>query len=135
MANYKTVFTNKGGRDGVSREKDGNVEFTVVNVLDGKAQPENTTNPEHLFAAALASCYGGAFLWHMEQAGKSSDATFEVEVEIEADPNDGENRIKSVLRVDAPDLSQEEKEHFMALAKKTSPYTKIFSGKAVLELE
>ena len=135
MANYTTTFTNTGGRDGISRESEGKVEFEVVNVLGGQEQPANTTNPEHLFAAAIASCYGGAFLWHMEDNGKSSDVTTKVELINEADPSDDETRIRAIITVDAPGLSDEDKKNFLEKAKNTSPYTKIFDGKAVLEIE
>ena len=134
MSIYKTVFKNVGGRDGISRDNEGKIEFEVVNVLDGKIQPENTTNPEHLFAAAIASCYGGAFLWHMEQENKKSEVTTQVELMVESDPDDGENRIHAVISVEAPELSDEDKKLFLERARKTSPYTKIFEGKAVLEI-
>lgn len=135
MSVYKTTFMNNGGRDGISREKDSKLEFQVVNVLDGKLQPEGTTNPEQLFAAAIASCYGGAFLYHMEQAGKKSEVTTIVTLSLEPDKEDGENRLHAVVEVEAPDLTAEDKKDLLAKATKTSPYTKIFEGKADLEIK
>ncbi len=135
MSVYKTTFINNGGRDGISKEEGSNLEFQVVNVLDGKAQPENTTNPEQLFAAAIASCYGGAFLYHMEQAGKKSEVTTIVTLSLEPDQEDGENRLHAVVEVKAPDLNDADKKELLDKAAKTSPYTKIFHGKADLKIK
>ncbi len=134
MAVYSTTFLNNGGHDGISKDRDSNVEFQVVNVLDGKPQPENTTNPEHLFAAALASCYGGAFLYHMAEAGKFSEVTTEVTLSLVEDET-GNNHIQAVIHVDAPDLSEQDKKKFMELADQTSPYSRIFRGEAELKLK
>lgn len=134
MSVYKTTVINNGGREGISKVEDSKLEFQLVNVLDGKQQPENTTNPEHLFAAAIASCFGGAFLYHMEEAGKESEVTTTVTLSLEPDEEDGENRLRAVIEVDAPGLSEEEKKDLLDKSAKFSPYTKIFEGKADLEV-
>ncbi len=131
---YTTTFINKGGRDGYCEEKNGQHKFTVVNVLDGKDQPAGTTNPEQLFAAAIASCYNGAFLYFLDEKGLAADVTVTVELSLEPDPEDEENRLHAVIKVDAPELSEQDLTEVKKLACDKSPYTKIFAGKAKLEL-
>lgn len=132
MTVYTTTFLNNGGRDGISKDKESKVEYQLVNVLDGRQQPENTTNPEQLFAAAIASCYGGAFLYHMEEAGMASEVTTSVTLSLIEDQT-GNNRIQAEISVDAPDLAEADKQKFMQLAEETSPYTRIFRGEADLK--
>lgn len=131
---YTTTFINKGGRDGHSAEQNGDLRFEVVNVLDGKTQPQGTTNPEQLFAAAIASCYNGAFLYFLNEKDLHSDVTVTVKLSLETDPEDDENRLHAEIKVDAPELSDKDLAEVKKLAAEKSPYTKIFAGKAVLEL-
>ncbi|MDU1029049.1 MAG: OsmC family protein [Clostridia bacterium] len=129
---YETQFTNVGGRVGESVAVDNTFKLDQPGE-DGKMAP-GATNPEQLFAASLASCYNGAFLYHMEAAGKKSDVKFIVTVYLEDDPNyEGTMRVRAVCKVNAPELTKEEIKDFLEKAQTTSPYTKMFNGGAILE--
>ncbi|MFM9414489.1 OsmC family protein [Peptococcus simiae] len=129
---YETQFTNVGGRVGESVAIDNTFKLEQPNE-DGKMNP-GSTNPEQLFAAALASCYNGAFLYHMEEAGKESEVKFIVTVYLEDDPNyEGTMRVRCECKVNAPQLTKEEIKDFLEKAQTTSPYTKMFKGGAILE--
>lgn len=131
---YETTFNNVGGRVGESVAVDTSFKLDQPNE-QGKME-NGATNPEQLFAAALASCYNGAFLWHMEDAGLKSDVTFTVKVQLEDDPNqEGGLRVHAICSVQAPQLSKEQIADLFAKAEATSPYTKIFNGQGVLENE
>ncbi len=67
---YETQFTNVGGRVGESVAIDNTFKLDQPGE-DGKMAP-GATNPEQLFAASLASCYNGAFLYHMEAPVKKA---------------------------------------------------------------
>ncbi len=129
---YETTFTNVGGRVGECVAKD--TTFKVMQPGENGEMAGGATNPEQLFAAALASCYNGAFLYHMEAAGKQSDVQFTVTVYLEDDPKEeGTFRVRAKCSVNAPQLSDDEVKDFLAKAEHTSPYTKLFRGEAVLE--
>lgn len=131
---YETSFTNVGGRVGESVAKDAT--FKMQSPDENGKMEAGSYNPEQLFAAALASCYNGAFLYHMEDAGKKSDVKFNVKVFLEDDPNEeGTLRVRAVCSVTAPELTKDEIKDFFAKAQHTSPYTKLFRGEAVLENE
>ncbi|HSI71376.1 MAG TPA: organic hydroperoxide resistance protein [Gillisia sp.] len=57
---YKATVTASGGREGHVKSEDGilDMEVSLPKGLGGKG--EKKTNPEQLFAAAYASCYGSA---------------------------------------------------------------------------
>ena len=57
---YKATVTSHGGREGHVKSDDGilNMELSMPKGLGGKG--EKKTNPEQLFAAAYAGCYGSA---------------------------------------------------------------------------
>lgn len=129
---YETTFNNVGGRVGESVAVDKTFKLDQPN--EQGMMENGATNPEQLFAAALASCYNGAFLWHMEEAGLKSDVTFNVKVLLEDDPDqEGGLRIHAICSVQASELSEEQIKDLLAKAESTSPYTKIFKGKGVLE--
>ncbi|WP_194775058.1 organic hydroperoxide resistance protein [Pararhodonellum marinum] len=56
---YTATATNSGGRNGHVRTDDGQLDFDVAfpKEIGG---PGGKTNPEQFFAAAYASCFGGA---------------------------------------------------------------------------
>lgn len=131
---YQAKLTNTGGRDGVTKTLDGKTTFNIVPPQDG-AQKDGTFNPELLVAAAAVSCYNGALLHHLKEAGKSTDGvSVEIEIELVEDERDKENMLSMTLKPKAPHLSQEELKHFSAEADRTCPYTKLFRGEAAYRI-
>lgn len=131
---YIAKLINTGGREGLTKTEDGKTEFKIVKP-EGDKQPEGTYNPELLVAAAAVTCYNGAFLHHLEQAGKSTEGIeMHAEVVMKTDENDQENMLSLKLTPKAPHLSKEEVKEFAAKAEQTCPYTKLFRGEAEYEI-
>lgn len=127
---YYANLTNTGGRNGLTKSDDGQFSFTIQ-VPENLKQADGTYNPELLVAAGVVSCYNGAFLYHLEQAGKDTTGVeMKVEIELVEDERDGENMLDMKLIPSAPHLTKEEIKEFAAKADKTCPYTKLFRGEA-----
>jgi lipoyl-dependent peroxiredoxin len=62
-AQYRTVVTSSGGREGRIRSADGvlDLPLSMPKELGGSGKP-GTTNPEQLFAAGYAACFENALL-------------------------------------------------------------------------
>lgn len=127
---YKAKLVNTGGRNGVTKSLDGKYIFNIKPPV-GDTQGEDTYNPELLAAAGMVSCYNGALLYHLEEAGKSTDGvSVEIELELIEDKRDQENMLSMVLKPKAEHLSMDELKIFGAKADKTCPYAKLFRGEA-----
>ena len=131
---YVAKLINTGGRDGVSKTTDGKHSFVIKHPENG-SQAEGSYNPELLVAAGAGACFNGAFLYHLEEAGKSTEGVeMHIELELITDDNDGEKMLFWSLKPVAPHLSKEELKKFADLADKTCPYAKLFRGEAKYEI-
>lgn len=78
FVDYTAVAVNTGGRKGHVRSDDGILDFDVAmpKEIGGEG---GKTNPEQLFAAAYATCFGGALA---SVAGKTSLRDSEIKVKV-----------------------------------------------------
>lgn len=131
---YIAKLISTGGRDGKIKSEDGSFSLDIKHPVDGK-QPSGSYNPELLLAGAAVACYNGAFLYHLEKAGKSTEGIeMHAEVQLKTDSRDKENMLSLKLTPVAPHLSKEEIKEFADKADKTCPYTKLFRGEAEYEI-
>lgn len=116
---YTATVTTTGGREGSVKSDDGILDFglSVPKGLGGKGG--DSTNPEQLFAAGYAACYGSALETVAEKSGvdigdysvtasvdigKNEDGDFELAVTLDAylpgvDTNTGENLVNEAHEV------------------------------------
>lgn len=57
---YTAVATAEGGRDGRARSDDGVLDLRLAPPAEMGGSDESATNPEQLFAAGYAGCFGSA---------------------------------------------------------------------------
>jgi osmotically inducible protein OsmC len=122
---YTAEVTATGARHGhaVSSDNVLDVNLALPPGLGGKG---GATNPEQLFAAGYAACFGGAveYLAGMQKI-KTGTVTVKAKVDIGPhDPGQGEGFTLAVaLDVTLPELDQAAAEALVEAAHKTCPYS------------
>ncbi|MGB3829037.1 MAG: Ohr family peroxiredoxin [Ornithinimicrobium sp.] len=118
---YTAAATAKGGRDGRSVSEDGTVDVALGKPGSGKA------NPETLFAAGYAACFGGALAKVAESEGvDASEST------VTADVTFGETDTGVGLAVDlvatVPGVDDAKAQELTDKAHQMCPYSKATRG-------
>ncbi|MED0772755.1 Organic hydroperoxide resistance protein OhrA [Bacillus siamensis] len=134
MALFTAKATAVGGRSGHIKSEDGVLDFDII-MPNAKKDGETGTNPEQLFAAGYAACFGGA----LELAAKKQniDLTSEIEgqVSLLKDESDGGYKIGVTLVIDTKDLDKETAEKLVHAAHEFCPYSKATRGNVDVKLE
>ncbi|MFT7819970.1 organic hydroperoxide resistance protein [Bacillus siamensis] len=134
MALFTAKATAVGGRSGHIKSEDGVLDFDII-MPNAKKDGETGTNPEQLFAAGYAACFGGA----LELAAKKQniDLTSEIEgqVSLLKDESDGGYKIGVTLVIDTKDLDKETAEKLVQAAHEFCPYSKATRGNVEVKLE
>ncbi|AME05577.1 organic hydroperoxide resistance protein [Bacillus siamensis] len=134
MALFTAKATAVGGRSGHIKSEDGVLDFDII-MPNAKKDGETGTNPEQLFAAGYAACFGGA----LELAAKKQniDMTSEIEgqVSLLKDESDGGYKIGVTLVIDTKDLDKETAEKLVHAAHEFCPYSKATRGNVDVKLE
>jgi Ohr subfamily peroxiredoxin len=122
---YKTEATATGGRDGVSKTKDGtfSVKLTTPKELGGAGAAGN--NPEQLFAAGYSACFLGAlkFAAAKEKVTIPDDATVTATVGIGPRDDGAGFGLDVALAVNIPGLARKQAEDLVAKAHIVCPYS------------
>jgi Ohr subfamily peroxiredoxin len=127
---YTAEVTATGARSGYAASSDGllEVQLAVPPQMGGKG---GATNPEQLFAAGYAACFGGAVEYLANQQ-KISTGTVTVKAKVGIGPYDPGQGEGFTLRVDLdvtlPDLDQPAAEKLVAAAHRTCPYSNATRG-------
>lgn len=122
---YTAEVTAVGARSGHATSSDGQLDVALAlpPQMGGKG---GATNPEQLFGAGYAACFGGAveYLAHQQKL-KTGTITVKSKVGIGPyDPGQGEGFTLCVhLDVTLPELTQEKAEQLVAAAHRTCPYS------------
>lgn len=126
---YTAHASAKGGRDGYARTDDQK--------LDLKLSPPGTsgpgTNPEQLFAAGYAGCFGQALLAMASKEGlKASHIGVNVDVNLHKDDSGFSLSVK--LDAQTEGITQQEAEKIVKLAHEICPYSKATRGNILVTL-
>lgn len=126
---YSTQVTAIGGRNGTVRSDDGllDLQLALPLSLGGKG---GATNPEQLFAAGYAACFGNAII-HLtrNKSEKIRDNDIEVTatVGMSSDGKEGFG-LTVALDVTLAGVSQDSAEEIVAQAHKVCPYSNATRG-------
>lgn len=126
---YSTKVTAVGGRNGTIHSDDGllDLQLALPNALGGKG---NATNPEQLFAAGYAACFGNAVIHvtrNKEQKIKDDDV--EVSARVSLVPNgSGGFALSVALEVTLAGVDQALAEEVVAEAHRVCPYSNATRG-------
>ncbi|HEY9216020.1 MAG TPA: organic hydroperoxide resistance protein [Ancylobacter sp.] len=126
---YSTTVTAVGGRNGTARSDDGllDLRLALPNGLGGKG---GATNPEQLFAAGYAACFGNAVI-HVtrNKERKIKDDDVEVVATVAMSPNgSGGFGLSVKLDVTIAGVEQTTAEEILADAHKACPYSNAVRG-------
>jgi osmotically inducible protein OsmC len=126
---YSTTVDVIGGRSGTVRSADGilDLRLAVPTELGGKG---GATNPEQLFAAGYAACFGNAVI-HItrNQQHKIKDDDVDVAATVKLQPNGaGGFALAVALDVSLAGVDQSAAEAIVAEAHKVCPYSNATRG-------
>lgn len=135
---YTATATAEGGRHGQVRSSDGavNLSTTEPRELGGDGE-QGKTNPEQLFAAGYAACFGSS--------AKLAAETMNLEINPDAlkvtsyvsigkDLQDKGLGLKVKIELEAEGLGQEGKQRLIEKANQLCPYSKAIEGNVDVEL-
>lgn len=125
---YTAVVKAKGGRDGHVKSEDGIINLDVRTPKELGGTGGEATNPEQLFAAGYAACFGSALTLVLSQAKKKADTEVTANVTIGKDEEDGGFMLAVKLDVSIDGLDREEAEEFVKKAHEVCPYSKATRG-------
>lgn len=125
---YTAHATAVGGREGHVRTDDGRVDLDVrmPTGLGGKGEPG--TNPEQLFAAGYAACFGSAVgLVARKMRKDPGEVRIDASVRIGAIPGGGFG-LAVALTAHLPGVTREEAEAIVQAAHQVCPYSNATRG-------
>jgi Ohr subfamily peroxiredoxin len=124
----KVLYTGKthtsGGRDGVSRSSDGNLDIK----LSSPGSTSTGTNPEQLFAAGWSACFIGALGIAAAKKKVALPEGTAVDAEVDLGTSKGEYFLQARLNVSLPGLDEETARTLIESAHQTCPYSKATRG-------
>ena len=90
--------------------------------------PGGATNPEHLFAAAFATCFHGALCLVAQGRGGSVPDGTTVSATVSLAPDDTSFSIGAAITANLPGLDQAGADELVAAANEVCPYSKATRG-------
>ena len=131
---YTAKATATGGRSGSVKTDDGllDLQLAVPTQMGGKG---GATNPEQLFAAGYAACFGNAVIHVTRTTHKIADDDVTVVGTVSMAPNaDGGFALSVALDVAIAGVDQDTAETIVAQAHKVCPYSNAVRGNIDVEL-
>jgi osmotically inducible protein OsmC len=125
---YKTRVTVQAGRAGHAKSNDGllDIQLGLPKSLGGS---ETATNPEQLFGAGYAACFGGAMFNSAKQHGvELKDVTVDADVELLK--HDTKFTIKVDLHIHTPGIDADMAQKIIDKAHEICPYSNALRGDA-----
>lgn len=129
---YTATATATSGRDGRAKTDDGLLEVTLAapKALGGSGAG---TNPEQLFAAGYAACFGSAAA-HVARAQKLKTGPIAVTAKVDLGTVGAGFRLAVVLEVDVPELPRDQAEALVRAAHEVCPYSNATRGNIEVEV-
>ena len=132
---YTTTVTAIGGRSGTGRSEDGilDLQLAMPKELGGKG---GATNPEQLFAAGYAACFGNAVIHTTRNtSAKILDKDVEVTATVGLEPTgNGGFGLTVALDVTLTGVDQAAAEKIVAKAHEVCPYSNATRGNVAVAL-
>jgi osmotically inducible protein OsmC len=130
---YTATATATSGRDGSASTDDGrlSVKLTPPKALGGSDGPG--TNPEQLFAAGYAACFGSA-VGHVARAQKLVTGPVEIKAKVHLGPVGPGFGLQVELIAYIPELPRDQAEKLIATAHQVCPYSNATRGNIVVDV-
>ena len=130
---YTASVTATHGRDGAAKSDDGNLDVKLA-VPKGLGGPGGAgTNPEQLFAAGYAACFGGA-IGHVARSQKLQTGPVSVTVNVDIGPAGQGFGLQAEIFVAIPELPREQVQQLIEAAHQVCPYSNATRGNIVVAL-
>ena len=130
---YTASATATGGRDGRVKTDDGTLDLAVVMPKQLGGGGGAGTNPEQLFAAGYAACFGSA-LGHVARMQKITTGPVHITANVtigQAGPGFG-LAVEMVAAI--PELPRDQAEALVAAAHQVCPYSNATRGNIVVDI-
>lgn len=121
---FETSATNAGGRAGHVKSEDGNIDLDIRMPKTDGTQPENSTNPEQLFAAAYSSCFAGALQAVAKEHNIDDLGDFNVTATVSFNKDEDGFFIEATLDSYLPTVDKGKGEELINAAHEICPYSK-----------
>jgi osmotically inducible protein OsmC len=130
---YTAVATATGGREGRAKSDDGVLDVALVppKALGGSGAVG--TNPEQLFAAGYAACFGSA-LQHVARAQKIQPGPVSITAHVSIGPAGQGFGLAVELVATVPELPREQAEALVHAAHQVCPYSNATRGNIVVDV-
>jgi Ohr subfamily peroxiredoxin len=130
---YTAVATATGGRDGRTKSSDGTLDLAIVppKELGGN---KAGTNPEQLFAAGYAACFGSA-ISAVARIQKVTTGPISVTTKVTLGSIGQGYGLAVELEASLPELPREQAEALVAAAHQVCPYSNATRGNIVVDVK
>jgi osmotically inducible protein OsmC len=130
---YTAVATASAGRDGRVSSDDGNLDLAVVppKALGGRGGAG--TNPEQLFAAGFAACFGSAVA-HVARSQKLDPGPISITAHVSIGPAGQGFGLAVQLVASLPKLPREQAESLVQAAHQVCPYSNATRGNIAVDV-
>ena len=134
---YTAIATSTGGRDGRAVSSDNILDVKLATPKELGGAGGAATNPEQLFAAGYAACFGNAVIHITRNAQhKVTDDAITVTATVSMEKNaDGGFGLAVTLDVNIASVSLEEAEKIVEQAHKVCPYSNAVKGNVPVVLK
>jgi Ohr subfamily peroxiredoxin len=129
---YTAKATAFGGRDGRVATDDGVLDV-VVKPPKGLGGPGGGTNPEQLFAAGYAACFGSA-MGHVARLQKLTTGPIEITATVHIGPAGEGFGLEVALSAKVPGLPRDQAQALLETAHKVCPYSNATRGNIVVDI-
>lgn len=134
MALYQTTANSVNGRNGVVTVENSKLTFELASPIAMGGKTDDAVNPEQLFAAGYAACFGGA-LHHVIRARKLRVPLPEVQLTVGLDNIDGGYVLSAEITGRFKELDQATADDIMREAHTVCPYSKATMGNIPVTLK
>ncbi|HEU4734556.1 MAG TPA: organic hydroperoxide resistance protein [Kofleriaceae bacterium] len=130
---YTASATSTGGRDGRARTDDGTLDLAIAppRSLGGTG---NGTNPEQLFAAGYAACFGSA-IGAVARAKKITTGPVTVTTKVTLGSIGQGYGLAVELEASLPELPRDQAEALVRAAHQVCPYSNATRGNIVVDVK
>ncbi|HEY6036472.1 MAG TPA: organic hydroperoxide resistance protein [Kofleriaceae bacterium] len=131
---YTASATATSGRDGGAKSDDGNLDVKL-SVPKGLGGPGGTgTNPEQLFAAGYAACFGSA-VGHVARSQKLNPGPIEITAQVSIGPAGAGFGLQVAIVATLPDLPRDQAQKLIETAHQVCPYSNATRGNIVVDVQ
>jgi Ohr subfamily peroxiredoxin len=130
---YTASATATGGRDGRVKSDDGTLDLAVVPPRSLGGSGASGTNPEQLFAAGYAACFGSA-LGVVARRQKIATGPVRITANVTIGPAGAGYGLAVELVADLPELPRDQAEALLHAAHQVCPYSNATRGNIAIDL-